>query len=270
MRAVAKCGALAGALLVMGASLQAQQGLLIVEKITSGGTSQTSEVQMERTRMRADTTGAGGEKQVLIFDGAKQVLTLIDPVKKTYTRVTKADVDRLSAQMSEQLKKMEEQSAMLSPQQRDQLAAVMKGRMGGPAKLEYRKTGKGTVGKWTCDTYDGYSGGQKIVELCTVDPKVLGFTASDFAVSNQMVEFFRSLVPQVANQMFTVGNNEQQGFSGIPVRRTFTIAARQSTAETTEITHKAFPESTFAVPLGYTQTPFAGFGGAARGRGRSR
>jgi hypothetical protein len=253
----------------MGASLQAQQGLLIVEKVTSGSTSQTSQIQMERTRMRADTTGASGEKQVLVFDGAKQVLTLIDPVKKTYAQVTKADVDRLSAQMSEQLKKMQEQSAMLSPQQREQIAAVVKGRMGGPAKLDYRKTGKATVGKWTCDTYDGYNAGQKIVELCTVDPKVLGFTASDFAVSNQMVEFFRGLVPQVANQMFTVGNNEQQGFSGIPVRRTFTIVGRPSTAETTEITHKTFPESTFTIPLGYTRTPFGGFGGAARGRGRS-
>jgi len=266
---MAKCGALAGALVVMSASLQAQQGLLIVEKVTSGGTSQTSQVQLERTRMRADTSGAGGEKQILVFDGAKQVLTLIDPVKKTYTQVTKADVDRLSAQMSEQLKKMQEESAMLSPQQREQLAAVIRGRMGGPgAKLEYRKTGKGTVGKWTCDTYDGYNAGQKIVEICTVDPKVLGFTASDFAVANQMVEFFRSLVPQVANQMFTVGNNEQQGFSGIPVRRTFTIVGRPSTAETTEITHKTFPESTFTIPLGYTKTPFAGFGGAPRSRGR--
>src|SRR5262249_24520064 len=178
-----------------------------------------------------DSTGAGGEKQVLVFDGAKQLLTLIDPVKKTYAQVTKEDVDRLGAQMADQLKKMQEQAAMLSPAQREQLAAVMKGREGGPAaKLEYRKTGKATVGKWTCDTYDGYNGPQKIVELCTVDPKVLGFTAGDFAVANQMVEFFRGLVPQVANQMFTVGNNQQQGFSGVPVRRTFTIVGRQSAA----------------------------------------
>ena len=123
----------------------------------------------------------------------------------------------MMAQLQEQMKNM-------PPEQRAQMEAMMKGRrrramagMAAPVKTQYRKVGTGTVGKWTCDKYEGFTGEKKVSEVCTVDPKVLGFTAADFAVSKQMAAFFKKIVPRCrqSRQMFSVG---QPGRAGLQRR----------------------------------------------------
>ncbi len=115
--------------------------------------------------MRAESAGPNGGTQVFVFDGGAKVMRMIDYDKKSYAEMTKADMDRMGAQME----------------------AMMKGRgmpgMSAPAKTEYRKAGTDKVGKWTCDKYGGCQDNQKTSELCTVDPTALGFTADDFQVS---------------------------------------------------------------------------------------
>ena len=49
--------------------------------------------------MRAESAGPNGSKQVVVFDGGAQVMRMIDADKKTYTEMTKADVERMGAQM---------------------------------------------------------------------------------------------------------------------------------------------------------------------------
>src|SRR4029077_4604303 len=92
---------------------------------------------------------------------------------------------------------------------------------GAGPKTDYRKTGTDQAGKWTCDKYEGYQNNLKVSELCTVDPKTLGFTAPDFQITHQLSEFFQKLNPQNAGQFFSLGRSDPQGFSGVPVRRTF-------------------------------------------------
>ena len=135
-------------------------------------------------------------------------------------------------------------------------------------KVQYRRSGTDKVGKWTCDKYDGYEGEKKTSEVCTVDPKVLGFTAADFAVSQQMLDFFKRIMPQMAGQMFTLGSIEQQGYSGIPVRRTFTVAGREVTSEITDVSRQTFAEASYGAPEGYRKETMAMPGGRGRGRGR--
>jgi len=261
--------AVAGALCVLAGTAQAADGLLIVQKTTIGaGAPQMNQTQIDSTRMRAESTGPTGGKQVVIFDGTKQVLTMIDPDTKTYTEMTKAEVDAMAAQIAPAMAQMQEMLKSLPPEQRAKLEAAMKGRgTPGPGaaapKTVYKKIGTDKVGKWTCDKYEGYKGDQKTSELCTVDPKVLGFTASDLAVSGQMAAFFKSFMPQMADQGFKVGTVAEQGFSGVPVRQAFTIAGRQTVMEITDVTRQAFPDSVFQVPAGYQKTTFGGLG---RGR----
>src|SRR3954464_11154327 len=81
------------------ASLVAADGLLIVQKHTTGGTSNTNQIQIEKTRMRAET-GGGDRAQVGVFYANAQVVRMIHPTRKTYTELTKADIDRLSTQMA--------------------------------------------------------------------------------------------------------------------------------------------------------------------------
>jgi hypothetical protein len=250
------------------ASLQAADGLLIVEKSTSGGTPAVNQIQIEANRMRAETTGPRGEKQIVIFDGGRQVLMMIDDQNKSYTELTKADAEQLGAQMADAMKAVEKQLAGLPPEQKAQIEAMMKGRMGGAGgalpKTTYKKSGTDTVGKWTCTKYEGYDGATKTSEVCTVDPKTLGLTEADFAVTKQFVEFFKKVVPAVASQAFAIGTVEEQGFSGVPVKRSSTVLGRQVTSEITEVSRKTFTDASYAPPAGYQKRPFAGGGGRGR------
>ena len=246
--------------------LYAADGVLIVEKTTSGGNTKTNQIQIEKDRMRAESAGDG---RTVVFDGTKQVLWLINDGRKSYSEMTKADADRMGSQLNDAMSKMQEQLKSLPPEQRAQIEAMMKGRgMPGmstaPAKIEYRKTGADKVGSWACDKYEGTRGGQKVSELCTVDPKTLGFAMSDFQVSKQLVEFFGKIVPQGADAMFSIGTPEEQGFSGVPVRRiSFSNGQQQSVSEISAVSRQTFPASVFEVPAGYQKE-------AAPGAGRGR
>jgi hypothetical protein len=247
------------ALCLIARPLLAADGVLIVEKTTTGGTTQTNQAQIAKTRMRAESAGMNGGKQVFVFDSPAQVIRIIDAEKKTYTEMTKADVERMGTQISDAMAKLQEQMKNMPPAQREKMEAMMKGRgmgAGAALKTEYRKTGTDKVGKWTCDKYEGHQNNQKISELCTVDPKALGFTVADFQVTQQIAQFFQKLMPQNADQMFSLGGSDPQGFSGIPVRRTYSIAGRQTVSELTEISRQTFADSIFAVPAGFQKQAF--------------
>jgi hypothetical protein len=250
--------------------LQAADGILITEKTTVNGTSRTNQVQIEKNRLRAENE-IRGEKQIIVFDGTAQVMRMINTDAKTYSEINKADVDRMAAQLQGAMAQMQAQMANMPPAARAQMEAMMRGRgaAAAPAKTEYKKTGTDKVGKWTCDKYEGYQDGQKTSEICTVDPKALGFAPTDFEVTKQMAAFFQQLAPQNAGQMFAIGQAEQQGYAGVPVRRTFTILNQQTTTELTDVTRQNFPEASYAVPAGFTKqdSPFGAPGGrGARGR----
>jgi len=249
------------------ARLVAADGLLIVQRHTSGGTTNMNQIQIEKTRMRAET-GAGDRAQVVVFDSTAQVVRMINPTRKTYTELTKADVDRLGAQMAGARAQLQDQMKNMPPEQRARLEAMMKGRgMAVPgaaaAKTEYRKSGTDKVGKWTCDKYDGYRGDQKVSELCTVNPSVLGVAIADFEIAREAAKFFAQLAPQNVDQMFSVGGADQ-GFSGIPVRSIVSVGANQITTEVTEVARKVFAEDSYAVPAGFTKQDLPGAG--RRGR----
>jgi hypothetical protein len=281
MRSVVKGMTCAVAVCVLTGTVHGASGLLIVTKTTaSGGPPQgraegalgdrTSRVQIETTRMRTESTDAKGDKTVMVFDGSRQILDIIHVSRKTYTEMTKDDVDRMGAQASDARAQMQKRLETLPPAQRAQMEAAMKGRLGGAAagpaaRVQYKKTGTGAVGKWTCDKYEGFENGRKTSEVCAVDPKVLGFTASDFEVSRQFAEFFKKMLPSSTGQTqtFAIATVADQGFSGVPVRRMFTIAGREVTTEITEVSRQSFPDSAFAVPEGFQKQSIP-----AVGRGR--
>ena len=244
--------------------LAAAGGVLIVEKtVTGDAPAPTHQIQIDKDWMRMEHT-LSGEKVAFVFDGAKQVMWIVNYDRKAYNEMTKADVDRLGVQMSAAMAQMQEQISRLPPDQRAMVEAATKGRgvtAGAPAKTVFRKAGTDTVGPWMCDKYEGYQNNQKIAELCTVDPKALGFTAADFEVSRQLAEFFQKMMPQNAENMFRLGAPDQQGFSGIPVRRV-SLGQKQSVTELTDATRQTFPDSVFELPAGFQkQALFGGRGG---------
>jgi hypothetical protein len=221
--------------------------------------------------MRAEMTGPNGRKNIVIYDGGAQVMRIIDESGKTYSEMTKADVDRMAAQMSGAMAQMQAQMQNLPPEQRARMEAMMQGAgrgmmgMAAAARPEYRKAG-GTdrIGKWTCDKYEGTRNGAKASEICTVDFSSIGFTMADFEITKQFAEFFSRLMPQGMDRLFSVGASEPAGFSGIPVRSVNYDASGKETSvvELTDASRQSFPDSLFAVPEGFQKRDFAG------GRGR--
>jgi Domain of unknown function (DUF4412) len=268
MRSMVRTVWLAGAVGAVAAQASAADGVLIVQKVTAGtGVAMTHQIEIEPHRMRVESGGSPGGSQVFIFDGTRQVMLMVNDASKSYSEITKADVDAMSGQVSTAMSQMQEMLKNMPPEQRAKIQGAMRGMggAGGPAaKTEYRKNGTATVGKWTCDVYDGYANGQKTSELCTVDPKVLGFGTQDFGVTKDFAEFFGKLMPGSASQAFRVGTLEEQGFSGVPIRSIVTTNGQTITSELTDVKRQSFPDGTFQAPAGYAKTD-SPFGRGRRG-----
>jgi hypothetical protein len=239
--------------------LQAAEGFLMVEKTVTGTATRMTQVQLERERMRAELTGPAGETLIVVFDGPQQILRTINVDRKSYTEMTKADADRIGAQVTMAMDAMKEKMAQLPPEQRAKMEAMMAkfGVMGPTAasaatRPEYRRAGSDKVGKWPCDKYEGFRNGEKVSEVCTVEPKTLGLTTADFDISKQVAAFFQKLLPQGEEQMVGIGTLETQGFAGIPVRRIRYQAGKpQMTSEVTEVSRQTFAASSYDVPAGF-------------------
>jgi hypothetical protein len=245
----------------------AAEGILITQRVTSGGPPLTIQVQIEPTRMRTDMVGPNGAVQAMIFDGGKQVLYIVDPARKTYMEMTKADADRLGAQVQGAMAQMQAQLEKLPPAQRAQMEAMLKGRGGAAAAPQYTRTGSDKVGRWACDKYDVTQNGQKIGEVCSVNPTTLGFGATDFAVMGQMAAFYSGMAPQMSGQLPPVTPIDQGGTSGFPVRSVVTIQGQTTTTEVVEAGRQTFADSLFVVPAGFTKQDMMGLTG---GRGTQR
>jgi hypothetical protein len=230
---------------------QSADGIVITQRVTSGGAPLTVRVHIDATRMRTEMEGPSGVANVTIFDGGKQVLYMVDPARKTYSEMTKADVDRLSAQVQGAMAQMQSQLEKLPPAQRAQMEAMMKG-------VELRRTGSDEVGRWTCDTYDVTMNGQKIGEVCNASVTTLGFGATDFEVMRQMGAFYSGMAPQAAGQLPGLPGIGAPGGSDFPVKTVLIGPGGTVTTEVIEAGRQMLSNALFAVPAGFTKEEFRG------------
>jgi hypothetical protein len=272
MNSIAKTIAAVAAVCSVASPLQAAEGILILEKTVMGSNTRSSQIQIERDRMRAELTGAAGEVQIVVFDGPGQVLRIISVPRKSYSEMTKADADRMGAQVAAAMAVMKEKIASMPPEQRAKMEALMSQLGTGPAgapggRPEYRRAGSDKVGKWACDKYEGFRSDKKVSEVCTVEPKALGLTEADFDVTKQVASFFEKMLPQGVDQLVGVGRVETQGFAGIPIRRAAYDGDKVlSISEVTDVKRENFDASTYEVPAGFQkQTMGRGAGGRQAG-----
>lgn len=241
---------LASSLVALGvASVSAQSpGITLINAEMRDGKTTTTQIQMDKTHMRAETGGS----IVSIFDGDAQVVRLVNLERKTYSEMSKAEMQKMSAQMSQAMEKMKN----LPPEQRAMMENMMKGRgmpgMGATTPITYKAAGSDKAGQWSCTRYEGTRGPDRVVDLCTVDPKALGLTPGDFEVAKQLAEFMKSLMPQLADEMTLNGTPEAQGFSGVPIKRTSYSGGKVvSVSELKAIKRDPIPASAWQVPAGF-------------------
>ncbi len=237
--------------------LFAAEGVLVVQKTTIGARTRIHQVQIEKNRMRTETEAINGQKQVIVFDGPKQVLTTIYPDRKVYSELTKAEADRMGGGRITLSPTVQEQMAKMPPEQRALMEKMLRGRgaasVAPPAKMEYRRAGSDKVGKWTCDKYEGFQNSVKKMDICTVDPKALGVSMAELDITRQMAAFFGKMAPQGSGSTFEAGTVETVGFAGVPVRTIGYGSKGEAvySSEISEVSRRNFPDSSYGVPEGF-------------------
>lgn len=265
MRA-SRFSAVLGVLLIasLPAAAWAADGILLVQQVTGADTSVTSEVRLEADRLRTEVADPSGRSQVVIFDGTKDVIVIVDEANRRYTELNREQAARMGTAMQGAMAMMQEQLAKMPPEQRRMMEEKMGGMMAamaGTAKAAtpvYKRVGTGQVGRWSCDRYDGFVDGEKTAELCTVAPEVLGFAMADFQVLTKMTEFVQAMLPQLADQFVGFGT-DAQGFEGLPVQAVTTMNGTTTTMELTDVRRETFDDALFEVPSGYTRQEMPSF-----------
>jgi hypothetical protein len=239
--------------MILGA-VAAQAGVMMVNidtQIGQAAMQNKTYLDKDKVRIELESKDAG---QVFIFRQDKQVFWFIDTKAKTYTEMTKADLDN----MLNAVKQMEENLKMIPEEQRAEIMKSMQGQI--PFAVPhpvYKKTATGEkVGQWTCDKYEGTLDGNKYDEVWTADAKKLGLAAEDFTVMAEMAKFFEGFA-KGAGSFFKVGSDEWAqggGYAGMPVKSImYTNGTAASTRELKEIKRQNLAAKLFELPDGLTK-----------------
>lgn len=207
------------------------QGLTVTMK-EIGPAGQTAPIlQTDRTHARLDIPSLASQ---LLYDSATKTLRTLVPLLKIYREYTPATVQGLVA------------------------AAATSGRgQPAPVRITYKRTGASKVGEWSCTTYDGLRGSEKVYEVCAAEGSSIGLTAADFAIVQQAMDLAKAIAPPETIERIPVyGSVQSQGFAGFPVRR---VSLRNGQPETTTeligFRREAVPAAAFETPSGFNKVP---------------
>ncbi|MEE8329359.1 MAG: DUF4412 domain-containing protein [Thermodesulfovibrionia bacterium] len=251
-------------ILLAGFMAYAEAGVIITSIDTSFDDprdSGTSTVYIGDNGMRVESR-AEGESNTMIFRSDKEVFWIINTADKSYMEMTKKDIKKIKGQMDEAMRMMQEQMKNMPPEQRAMMEQMMKGKAmpAQPEKTVFKKVASGVkIGKWKCDKYEGYNGGQLTEEVCTTSWKSLGIEQKDFRVMKSMGEFMSELSPDAASQ-FNVGSDEwekEQGYPGVPVRTiSYSMGKKVFQTEIQDVKKQKIDSSLFELPKGLTKKSF--------------
>ncbi|HTD43766.1 MAG TPA: DUF4412 domain-containing protein, partial [Bryobacteraceae bacterium] len=154
------------------------------------------------------------------------------------------------AQMQEKMKNM-------TPEQRDMIEKMMKGKMGQmpargpePNRTVYTAQGRGSVNGFSCTRYVGMRGTEKVAELCAATPSDLRFSPSDFQAFDKMKEFIASMQTAVTNAL-GVGNFRSMtdlGYEGYPIEYVnYSDGKIESKTELKNLARASLSDSDFSV-----------------------
>jgi hypothetical protein len=207
------------------------QGLTITMKETGPAGQTTAALQADRTRARMDIPSLASQ---VLYDSSTKTLRVLVPLLKIYREYTPASV--------------QQRAAAEGTSNRGQAA---------PAPITYRRSGSGKVGDWTCTTYDGFRGTEKVAEVCAAEGAAIGLTSADFTLAREAMDMVKVIAPPETIERIPVyGTVQSQGFVGFPVRRvSFRNGQPEVTTELVEFKREAIPPSNFDVPAGYNKAP---------------
>jgi len=226
-----------------------------IEYKTTEGAGDLSGFVIAQGKIRTDAD----KTTSVILDPGAGVMTVIDHSKKTFMKITKADIDAM-------IKQLEDMMASIPPEARQMMA----GRMGGAgagAAVAMTPTGESaTVAGKSCKIYNTTVGGKLVAESCLGEPSAIDLSAADRATMQAAMAWAKELTDSLAKTPFgRIGDSMPFKTGGIPLRST-KIASNgaRSTSEFTGVNNGAVAADTFTVPAGYKEEKL-GMGGRGRG-----
>jgi hypothetical protein len=218
-------------------------------KTTEGAGAAFQSILIGQGKIRQD----GDKNTSAILDPAAGVVTVLDHSRKTYTRLTRADVDQLAKTIDDLTKQMEQAMASMPPQMQER----MKGMMGGAAgSLEVVDTGKSaTVAGKSCRIFETKTMGKVAGESCLADPSAIELPASDRATVVAAMAWGKEIGEKLLKGPLSAVGGALPFRGGLVPLRTKTIASdgSRTTSEFTGVTNTAASSESFAVPAGYTE-----------------
>ena len=234
----------------------ASQGLTIVAKMTrDDGTTMTTTSYISEDHAR---WSGGGEGEVILNAKSSEMI-IINNSKKTYSVITKKDIDEMAAKIQEQMnspqmKQAQEAMKNLPPEQRKRMEAAM----GSMMTMNVEKIGTThTIAGYKCEDWVTTMGQfSKTVQCVSTEvkypPQAWGIYR-DFADSMKtLMSAMGPMKPNMDSMM-----EQMKKMKGIPLSSKTTVSVMghtsTSSTEVTDIKNGSIPDSAWEIPAGYTK-----------------
>ena len=233
----------------------------IAFKATEGGgsTLQTILVGQGKLRIDADATTS------LIVDPKTETIIVVMHSQKQFMRMTRAQIESLSAMLGGAMKQLQATLAAMSPEQRAKAEASMGGLMGGGPPVTTANTGRTSkVAGHSCRVYHTVAAGKPIAEICYGDLAAIQMPASDRATVQAAMKMGKEMFDRLASgPLAQFAKAAPFAADGVPLRATeFAGDGSRKTSEFVGVTTAPLPADAFAAPAGYTETKMPMIGGS--------
>lgn len=243
-------------------------GVITIEESRRGKTI-INKTYIENNMMRIESN-YDGELFVSIFNADKEVLYSVDYKKQSYIMITKKDLEKVGAKLSEVNDLLMEKLKDLPKEQQEMMKKMMGKSMDNIVKekpdKKYTRTGKSEkINNWDCDKYEVKEADVLTKEVWVTDWKNSGLQAEYKNVMKGVETFFKFFTDQLGDKV----NSKSLTFDfsladkGVPIKTiNYNPQGEQNGSSLVkEIKEEDIPLSTFMVPSDFKkENPFAQIG----------
>jgi len=232
-------------------------GVRIQVESTNLGTGETTkqEILLDAERLRLNMTGKDSNTSVLFLtDGGRNRMVMLDKGRNEYREMDQQTMNQMSQQVQGAMAQMQDAMKNMTPEQREMMEKLMKGKMGqlagrgaAPVRTTYTAKGGGSVNGFTCTKYEGTRGAEKVSELCAAKPSDIKFSPSDFQVFEKMTASMQSAFANMVG-----GGNYRPvgelGYEGFPIESTtYSDGKIETKSELKNIARSSLSDADFSV-----------------------
>jgi hypothetical protein len=232
------------------------EDLTIVSKVVrDGGPPQTSASYIASDHVRISQ----GDGKEMILDLKSGDMTMLDSAKKTYSVMTRQEIEAMNAKLKEQMnspemKKAQKQMDNLPPEQKAKIEAMM----GGMFAVTVEKSGTSRkIAGYNCDNWTVAIGKFSKSDECLTTELKYPVSAWDAykGFADTMKTMMAAMGPMAKGAMKM--QEQFKKMKGFPLANTTTVDVmghKSVTAtEVTSVKYGPIPASAFEIPAGYTK-----------------